>query len=128
MWSQWFTAFRRPEAADSYSEGVYSRPGNIAPRRGHLCIRYVKQIAGCPSPANKSPFADSHSEMQIKEAIAAVSRKRTTIMVAHRLTTVQNADRIIVFDKGRVVEEGKHNELVCSGGIYEQMIRAQNMG
>lgn len=66
--------------------------------------------------------------MQIKEAIAAVSRKRTTIMVAHRLTTVQNADRIIVFDKGRVVEEGRHDELVRSGGIYEQMIRAQSMG
>ena len=66
--------------------------------------------------------------MRIKEAIAAVSRKRTTIMVAHRLTTVQNADRIIVFDKGRVVEEGRHDELVRSGGIYEQMIRAQNMG
>ena len=49
-------------------------------------------------------------------------------MVAHRLTTVQNADRIIVFDKGRVVEEGRHDELVRSGGIYEQMIRAQNMG
>jgi ATP-binding cassette, subfamily B (MDR/TAP), member 1 len=49
-------------------------------------------------------------------------------MVAHRLTTVQNADRILVFDKGRIVEEGRHEELVHSGGIYEQMIKAQNLG
>jgi ABC-type multidrug transport system fused ATPase/permease subunit len=40
---------------------------------------------------------------------------------------VQNADRILVFDKGRIVEAGRHEELVCSGGIYEQMIRAQNL-
>lgn len=48
-------------------------------------------------------------------------------MVAHRLTTVQNADRIFVFDKGEIVEEGKHEELVRSGGIYSQMIQAQNL-
>lgn len=77
--------------------------------------------------AYRGRFADSRSEMQIKEAIAAASRKRTTILVAHRLTTVQNADRILVFDKGRIVEAGRHEELVCSGGIYEQMIRAQNL-
>ena len=49
-------------------------------------------------------------------------------MVAHRLTTVQNADRILVFEKGRIVEEGRHEALVRSGGIYEQMIRAQHLG
>jgi ABC-type multidrug transport system fused ATPase/permease subunit len=49
-------------------------------------------------------------------------------MVAHRLTTVQNADRILVFDKGKIVEEGRHEELVRGGGIYEQMIRAQSLG
>ena len=49
-------------------------------------------------------------------------------MVAHRLTTVQNADRILVFDKGSILEEGRHEQLVRSGGIYEQMIRAQNLG
>ena len=58
----------------------------------------------------------------------AVSRKRTTIMVAHRLTSVQKADRIVVFDKGVIVEEGRHAELVRAGGIYEQMVRAQSLG
>jgi len=49
-------------------------------------------------------------------------------MVAHRLTTVQNADRILVFDKGRIVEEGRHEDLIRAGGIYEQMIKAQRLG
>ncbi|KAH6676469.1 ABC transporter-like protein [Halenospora varia] len=71
---------------------------------------------------------DSHSEAQIQEAITAVSRKRTTIMIAHRLTSVQRADRIFVFDKGRIVEEGRHEELMRGGGIYEQMIKAQSLG
>ncbi|ESZ93817.1 hypothetical protein SBOR_5812 [Sclerotinia borealis F-4128] len=71
---------------------------------------------------------DSHSEAQIQEAISAVSRKRTTIMIAHRLASVQNADRILVFDKGKIVEEGKHGDLMGGGGIYEEMIRAQDLG
>ncbi|KAG4442384.1 hypothetical protein IFR05_002162 [Cadophora sp. M221] len=71
---------------------------------------------------------DSHSETQIQEAISAASRKRTTIMIAHRLTSVQRADRILVFDHGKIVEEGRHEELMRGGGIYEQMIRAQNLG
>ena len=49
-------------------------------------------------------------------------------MVAHRLTSVQMADRILVFDKGRIVEEGKHQALMEGGGIYEQMIKAQSLG
>jgi ATP-binding cassette subfamily B (MDR/TAP) protein 1 len=48
-------------------------------------------------------------------------------MVAHRLTSVQKADRILVFDKGRIVEEGKHQDLLKAGGLYEQMIKAQSL-
>ncbi|PVH82159.1 ABC transporter-like protein [Cadophora sp. DSE1049] len=71
---------------------------------------------------------DSHSEAQIQDAISSASRKRTTIMIAHRLTSVQRADRILVFDHGKIVEEGRHEDLMRGGGIYEQMIRAQNLG
>jgi ABC-type multidrug transport system fused ATPase/permease subunit len=49
-------------------------------------------------------------------------------MVAHRLTSVQRADRILVFDKGKIVEEGKHNDLIRAGGIYADMIQAQSVG
>ncbi|KAJ5042322.1 uncharacterized protein L3040_004874 [Drepanopeziza brunnea f. sp. 'multigermtubi'] len=75
-----------------------------------------------------SSALDSHSEAQIQEAISKASRQRTTIMIAHRLTSVQRADRILVFDQGRVVEEGRHEELVKMGGIYEQMVKAQTLG
>jgi ATP-binding cassette subfamily B (MDR/TAP) protein 1 len=56
------------------------------------------------------------------------SRKRTTIMIAHRLTSVQRADRILVFDQGRIVEEGRHEELMKGRGISEQMIKAHSVG
>jgi len=71
---------------------------------------------------------DSQSEAQIRGAISKASRKRTTIMIAHRLTSVQRADRILVFDQGRIVEEGRHEELMKGGGLYEQMIKLQNLG
>lgn len=78
--------------------------------------------------ANRYLIPDSHSETQIQEAISVASRKRTTITIAHRLTSVQRADRILVLDHGKIVEEGRHEELMRGGDIYEQMIRAQNLG
>jgi ATP-binding cassette, subfamily B (MDR/TAP), member 1 len=71
---------------------------------------------------------DSHSETQIQTAITLASKKRTTIIIAHRLSSVQKADRILVFDKGDIVEEGRHEDLVKNGGIYEMMIKAQSLG
>lgn len=56
------------------------------------------------------------------------SRQRTTVIVAHRLASVQRADRILVLDLGRIVEEGRHEELMRGGGIYEQMVKAQSLG
>ena len=70
---------------------------------------------------------DAHSEQQIKEAVDGASVGRTTIVVAHRLSTVQNADRIFVFDDGRVVEVGSHAELVAQGGLYAGMVLAQTL-
>lgn len=49
-------------------------------------------------------------------------------MIAHRLTSVQNADRILVFNNGKIVEKGKHEVLMNSGGVNEDMIRAQDLG
>ncbi|KAI4717990.1 multidrug resistance-like protein [Aureobasidium sp. EXF-10727] len=70
---------------------------------------------------------DAHSEQQIKEAVDGASVDRTTIVVAHRLSTVQNADRIFVFDDGRVLEVGSHAELVAQGGLYASMVKAQTL-
>jgi ATP-binding cassette, subfamily B (MDR/TAP), member 1 len=68
---------------------------------------------------------DAKSEEQVQAALAAASRGRTTIIVAHRLATIQHADKIIVLDGGRIVEQGTHSELVDQGGLYASMAKAQ---
>ncbi len=55
---------------------------------------------------------DNESERLVQEALERLMRKRTTIVIAHRLTTVQNADKIVVIEKGRIIEQGKHEELL----------------
>jgi ATP-binding cassette subfamily B (MDR/TAP) protein 1 len=70
---------------------------------------------------------DATTERDVKKAIAAASKGRTTIMIAHRLASVQHADRIFVFDTGRIVEQGRHDELVDQGGIYAGMVSAQEL-
>ena len=70
---------------------------------------------------------DANTEKEVRLAIAAASSGRTTIMIAHRLASVQHADRIFVFEAGRIVEEGKHDELVAMGGIYSGMVAAQEL-
>lgn len=70
---------------------------------------------------------DATTERDVKQAIAAASTGRTTIMIAHRLASVQYADRIFVFDSGRIVEQGRHDELVDMGGIYSAMVSAQEL-
>ena len=66
-------------------------------------------------------FADPENEVLIQKAFSSLASGRTAIMIAHRLSTVTAADKIIVLDKGRVVEEGKHPELLASGGLYARM-------
>ncbi len=68
---------------------------------------------------------DSHTEMEIQEALDGVSRNRTTIVIAHRLSTVVNADEIIVLDKGLIAERGTHQMLLDQGGIYASMWNRQ---
>ena len=66
-------------------------------------------------------FADPENEVLIQKAFTALTKGRTVIMIAHRLSTVVGADRIIVLDSGHVVEEGTHKELTASGGLYSRM-------
>jgi len=66
-------------------------------------------------------FADPENEALIQKAFAMLTRERTVIMIAHRLSTVVGADKIIVLDRGVVVEEGSHDALVNAGGLYARM-------
>ncbi len=68
---------------------------------------------------------DAASERAVQEAVAAMTEGRTTLIVAHRLATVKQADRILVFDGGRIVAEGTHAELVTQDGLYARLARLQ---
>ena len=71
-------------------------------------------------------FADPENEVLIQKAFATLTEGRTVIMIAHRLSTVVNADKIIVLDSGHVVEEGTHQELVSGDGLYSRMWKDYN--
>jgi ATP-binding cassette, subfamily B, bacterial len=68
---------------------------------------------------------DAESENAVQVAVERLSQGRTTIVVAHRLATVKRADRIVVFDQGRIVAEGTHEALVAQGGLYARLARLQ---
>ena len=68
---------------------------------------------------------DAESERAVQLAVEAMARDRTTLIVAHRLATVKKADRILVFEAGRIVAEGTHDGLVAEGGLYARLARLQ---
>ena len=68
---------------------------------------------------------DAESERMVQAALEAAMKDRTTLVIAHRLATVQRADRIVVLDQGRIVEQGVHAELVARGGLYAKLAAMQ---
>jgi ATP-binding cassette subfamily B protein len=68
---------------------------------------------------------DNETEAALQRSIERISRDRTTIVIAHRLSTVRHADRILVFEEGRVVEDGTHDRLVGENGVYSRLWSVQ---
>jgi ABC-type multidrug transport system fused ATPase/permease subunit len=68
---------------------------------------------------------DSESEAVVQEALARLMQGRTCLIIAHRLSTVRDADRIIVLDAGQIIETGKHQELCARGGLYARLVHQQ---
>jgi ATP-binding cassette subfamily B protein len=68
---------------------------------------------------------DAESEAAVQRALARITEGRTTLVIAHRLATVQRASRILVLDKGEIVEEGRHGDLMRQGGLYARLAELQ---
>ena len=68
---------------------------------------------------------DAESEHLVREALERLMQGRTTLVIAHRLSTVRGADRVVVLDRGSIVESGRHDELVAQGGLYRKLVERQ---
>ena len=70
---------------------------------------------------------DTESERLVQDALEHMMKNRTSIVIAHRLSTIQNADTIIVMQKGKIVEQGKHQELLDKKGVYSNLVNMQTL-
>ena len=70
---------------------------------------------------------DSESESLVQKAIDTLVKGRTVLVIAHRLSTVQAADNIVVVDNGEIIEQGSHEELVSSCGLYSKLVSSQSL-
>jgi ATP-binding cassette subfamily B protein len=71
---------------------------------------------------------DSESEVAVQQALDLAMEGRTSIVIAHRLSTIRSADLILVVDQGRIVQRGRHDELLRDGGLYAELYRTQFAG
>lgn len=71
---------------------------------------------------------DTESERLVQDALEKMMRNRTSIVIAHRLSTIQNANTIVVLQKGEIVEQGSHTELLAANGVYKKLVTMQSLG
>ena len=115
---------RLPEGYDTYlSEGGGSLS---AGQKQLLCIARI--MLAKPSMLildEATSSIDTRTELKIQAAFSKLMEGRTSFIVAHRLSTIQNADKIVVMKDGHILETGSHNELLARGGFYHELFNAQ---
>ena len=109
-----------PDGVDTVvgTEGTYLSGGEV---QRLMIARAILKDAPVVVLDEATAFADPENEVLIQRAFARLSAGKTVLMIAHRLSTVRNADKIVVLDAGCVVEQGTHDELAAAGGLYARM-------
>lgn len=115
------------KAPDGYETQVGERGIKLSGGQKQRIALARAMLKGAPVLLLDEPTSalDTHSEALVQEAIDRSLERKTAIIVAHRLSTIKGADRILVMDGGRVAEEGRHEELMAAGGLYASLYERQ---
>lgn len=112
---------------DGYDTMVEENGGNIS--EGQKQLICIARIILTKPPMlildEATSFIDTRTELQIQKALDAMMEGRTTFIVAHRLSTIENADTILVMDKGKILEQGNHQDLLAKKGYYYMLYNSQ---
>ena len=112
---------------DGYDTVIGSDGGSLsAGQKQLLCIsRLMLALPQMLILDEATSSIDTRTELKIQDAFASMMKGRTSFIVAHRLSTIQNADMIIVMNDGHIIEQGTHNELLSAGGFYANLYNSQ---
>jgi len=119
------------EFIEHTDEGYYTNIGDRGVKlsggqRQRICIaRAVLKNPPILLLDEATSALDTESEKLVQDALNKLMQSRTTLVIAHRLSTIQSADMIVVLDNGRIVEQGNHNNLMASGGLYKRLVDMQ---
>lgn len=113
--------------AEGYETNIGDRGAKLSGgQRQRICI--ARAILNNPPILlldEATSALDTESEKLVQDALYKLMENRTTLIIAHRLSTVQHADKIVVLESGRIVEEGNHQELIAKQGLYRKLIDMQ---